>query len=113
MQFRSSSRLNRPRGPNISVQVRPTPIFQNSECGCGATVGYAPTQGKRYPLTPSPLAAICQIPGGQRKFIRRGANLNLPSACDRVFPALENGEGTTLCLSCRLNGSVASAQLVR
>jgi hypothetical protein len=27
----------------------------------------------------------------------------LPSACDRVFPARENGEGTKLCLSCRLN----------
>ena len=108
MQFRISSRLSRPRACRIYRCSCGRPLFfQNSAClGCGAPLGYAPTQGKRYPLTRSPLAAICQIPDGQRKFIRRCANLNLSSACDRIFPARENEEGITLYLSCRLNRTI-------
>jgi hypothetical protein len=74
--------------------------------GCGALLGYEPELGKLYPLTPSPLAGLYQIPSGRRKFFRRCANLDSPSGCNWIFAARENEEGITLCLSCRLNRTI-------
>jgi hypothetical protein len=82
-------------------------FFRNSVClACGALLGYEPRLGKLYPLTPSPLAGLCQIPGSGHNLFRRCANLDSPSACNWIYPARESEEGITLCISCRLNRTI-------
>ena len=107
MPFRSSSRLNPPRACRIYRCRYGRPLFfQNSAClGSGAPLGYADA-GRALSIDSIVARAICQIPAGQRKFIRRCRKFEFASACDRIFPARENKEGITLCLSCRLKRTI-------
>ena len=89
----SAGRLQVTIHPPQSVKLR---LQQNHE----------PRLGRLYTLTPSHLAGLCQTPDDRRNLCRRCANLHSPSACNWIYPALENEEGITLCLSCRLNRTI-------
>jgi hypothetical protein len=82
-------------------------FFRNDTClQCLTPLGYEPTSGHVYPLSPGSDANSWTLIDGPNGHFRRCGNSASPAACNWLVSEEDHANAQPLCISCRLNRTI-------